>query len=172
MQRATDAAYFWSLVKRNGPDECWEWQGGKDKDGYGKVSVKDVQTRAHRFAYQLEKGPILKGLCVCHSCDNPPCCNPNHLWLGTNTQNSEDSKSKGRKKLFALRGSRHHNAFLTEEDVVRLRQLRSRGWRVTDLANIFCVSKQLVSDATLGRKWAHLEMLPFARKAIRNDARA
>jgi hypothetical protein len=165
-QRPTDAAYFWGKVKKI-EGACWEWQGWRDKDGYGRISVKDRPMRTHRFAYELSKGPIPEGMCVCHSCDNPPCCNPNHFWLGTSPQNTEDSKNKGRKKLLAVRGEDHHFAFLSNDDVLKLRLLRSRGWRVTDLAEIFCMSKQMVSDATLGKKWSHLQTFPFERRAIR-----
>jgi hypothetical protein len=165
-QKPTDATTFWSHVKIV-EGACWEWQAWRDKDGYGRISFNDRPTRAHRLAYMFGKGPVPAGMCVCHSCDNPPCCNPEHLWLGTSPQNTEDSKVKGRKKAFALRGELHPLAFLSDDDVVRLRQLRSRGWRVTDLADIFCVSKQMVSCATLGIKWAHLPTFPFERKAVR-----
>jgi len=76
--------------------------------------------------------------------------------LGTSAQNTEDSRAKGRKKFYAVKGEEHGGAIFTEEDVRRLKMLRERGWRVTDLANIFCASKQMVSDATLGRRWAHV----------------
>jgi hypothetical protein len=93
------------------------------------------------------------------------------LWLGTSLQNTIDSQRKGRKKLLAARGEVHGGAIFSSKDVLRLRMLRARGWRVTDLANIFCASKQMVSDATLGRRWAHIETIPFDRGAKRSDAR-
>jgi hypothetical protein len=171
MQKPTDPTTFWSKVARGEPNECWEWQGWKDKDGYGRISVKDRGMRTHRYAFLITKGPIGENLQVCHSCDNPACCNPKHLWLGTSAQNTEDSKNKGRKKLFAVKGENHGRAFLSDDDVIRLRMLRGQGWRVTDLANIFCCSKQIVSFATLGVKWKHLPMVPFKRRSVRCDAR-
>lgn len=72
--------------------KCWNWIGNKDKDGYGKYCSK----RIHRIVYTVYKGKIGKGLLVCHSCDNPSCINPNHLWLGDNNDNMKDMVKKGR----------------------------------------------------------------------------
>lgn len=81
---------------------CWEWRGAKDKDGYGKFTRKIPKTRksthhrAHRAAYTVFKGPIEEGMHVLHSCDNTSCCNPQHLFLGTNKDNMVDKIAKGR----------------------------------------------------------------------------
>jgi hypothetical protein len=74
------------------PDGCWEWKGPRDPDGYGRH--RGIQ--AHREAYKHFVGPIGAGMIVCHSCDNPPCCNPDHLWLGNAKSNGVDSALKGR----------------------------------------------------------------------------
>lgn len=81
------------------PEGCHEWRGARRAGGYGAVSVAVRQTDyAHRVAWQLAFGPIPDGMFVCHRCDNPPCCNPEHLFLGTNADNMRDMVAKGREQ--------------------------------------------------------------------------
>jgi hypothetical protein len=93
---------FWAKVDRSGgPDACWLWTAGtfRLRNGYGKFGADPAASRtvyAHRFAYELSHGPIPPGLLVCHHCDNPPCCNPAHLFLGTIADNMRDMSDKGR----------------------------------------------------------------------------
>lgn len=79
---------------------CWLWTRSRDKNGYGKFQYPSpsgqVHVRAHRWAYEHFVGPIPDGMQVCHTCDNPPCVNPAHLWLGTNQDNDQDKRNKGR----------------------------------------------------------------------------
>jgi hypothetical protein len=77
-------------------DDCIEWKGARTRDGYGEKWWKGGKKRTHRIAYEWAYGPIPEGLCVLHKCDNPPCCNPSHLFLGTNHDNQQDSLRKGR----------------------------------------------------------------------------
>jgi hypothetical protein len=79
--------------------ECWEWKLSRHDKGYGIICVNSNGSckRVHRVSYESYIGPIPKGMMVCHTCDNPPCCNPAHLWLGTNQDNVSDMISKGRK---------------------------------------------------------------------------
>ena len=80
--------------------DCWIWQGGKNNIGYGMIRDDDKMRTTHRVSYEEHICKIPTGLCVCHTCDNPLCCNPKHLWLGTMKQNMNDMHSKGRGKVF------------------------------------------------------------------------
>jgi len=90
---------FWEKVDIGEENECWEWMASKNRAGYGKFRLNDRTWRAHRVAWMLTHGPIPEGLCVCHSCDHPRCCNPAHLWLGSVAENNADKNRKGRTAL-------------------------------------------------------------------------
>ena len=107
---------FWTKVDRSGgPDACWEWMGARAPWGYGNAWISGVSRSAHRAAWEAVHGPISDGLWVLHRCDNPPCCNPAHLFLGTQADNMRDAARKGRVGV--------HNKKITEDDV---RVIRSR----------------------------------------------
>lgn len=90
------ATRFWAKVDRRGPDECWPWLAVTNHGGYGMVSVDNVMRRAHRVAWELVNGPIPEGIKVLHRCDVRACCNPGHLFLGTQRANIDDMVAKGR----------------------------------------------------------------------------
>lgn len=85
---------FWSRVDKSG--QCWIWTRGKSRNGYGRFRLKGKIIYAHRFAFEITYGTVLPGLHICHKCDNPPCCNPKHLWAGTPADNMHDRDRKGR----------------------------------------------------------------------------
>lgn len=135
---------------------CWEFTGPKRKGGYGALSSGGTEGRqllAHRAAWTLTNGPIPDGLFVLHHCDNPPCCNPDHLFLGTLKDNTADARAKGR--LYS--GPRHHwhckpnpNA-MPEAVRVRARELRAQGLSARQIAaEIGGFSRQLFSSVVRG----------------------
>lgn len=85
---------FWARVDKSG--DCWIWTASRYRRGYGQAYFEGRYYTAHRLAYTLTFGPVPMGICVCHHCDNPPCCNPAHLFLGTDADNMRDRDAKGR----------------------------------------------------------------------------
>jgi hypothetical protein len=90
-----DIDRFWSLIDIKNNNDCWEWKNSLSQDGYGKFKCNKKTLRAHRVSYFLRYGDLPDNLFVCHKCDNPKCCNPEHLFLGTPKQNIQDASSKG-----------------------------------------------------------------------------
>lgn len=162
--RGTLEDRFWSRVTKAGPDDCWLWTGGqRHKAGYGGFWDGQRWTHSHRMAHRLVNGPIPTGLVVRHRCDNPPCCNPAHLLLGTKRENSADMKERGRAgrgpgPARQPRGERHGHAKLTESDV---RAMRSRyaagGVSMADIAREFGVAGATAREVIRGLIWAHVE---------------
>ena len=110
------AERFWSGVKIGKPDACWPWMRQRNPQGYGKLKVDGFHVRAHRIAYQLARRRRLSSkLHVLHSCDNPPCCNPAHLFRGTDLDNMRDCMAKRRRA--STRGENNGDAKLTERQV-------------------------------------------------------
>jgi hypothetical protein len=127
------------------PNGCWEWQGSRLPQGYGILGIKKRNHYAHRVSWEQHHGPIPPGMCVLHRCDNPPCLNPAHLFLGTQGDNMRDMAKKGRAK-----------AKLTEEQVRELRQ--RKGTRtIYEFAAEYGVSKSLIGYVLNGRVWAHVK---------------
>lgn len=151
-----DEARFWSKVTVGDRSECWEWRGARLASGYGEFSVNGKNHRAHRIAYQLSVGDISDGLHICHSCDNPGCVNPAHLWEGTPADNIADRDAKGRNR--APRGSERPNSILTE-DAVRDIRLRYATGRVTQkqLASEHGVDTTTVTRIISGQNWKHIK---------------
>jgi hypothetical protein len=141
------AERFWALVER-GPG-CWRWLGYSDPQGYGFIWLPSCRRRAHRAAWEFAQGPIPRGLCVCHRCDNPWCVNPEHLFLGTRAENNADMRSKGRQ----ARGRKVPLAKLDEWSVRLIRAMARLGWSNADLAREFKVSGTTVCHVLQGKVW-------------------
>ena len=150
-----NATQFWERAKRNPETDCWEWQGTRLPKGYGRLYYRGGGAYAHRVAYELSTGTYPGGMHVCHTCDNPSCINPSHLFLCTHTDNNRDRARKGRS--FSPSEARlSPNAKLTPEAVREIRALKGV---VPDreLAKCFGVSKQAISCIWTRRSWAWLE---------------
>lgn len=143
---------FWKFVNKGEENECWTWNGAKATHGYGAFSVGIKRTTAHRFSWQLHFGEIPKGMMVCHKCDNPPCVNPKHLFLGTDADNQRDKKLKGR----AARGERNNKAKLTESDVREIRTLIEQGLSYREIARMFNVRHAAILTIKSGKNWSWL----------------
>jgi len=105
LHSAEPAARFEAHVDKSG--DCWKWTGPLSDGGYGKFSCGQVKRRAHRVAYEMYVGPIPDGMHVLHRCDNPPCVNPTHLFLGTHLDNMRDMEAKGRARWIQDNLRRH-----------------------------------------------------------------
>ncbi|MCX4703916.1 HNH endonuclease [Streptomyces sp. NBC_01352] len=144
---------FWSKVDPTG--DCWLWTAHIKPQGYGQFTVRNEQFYgAHAVSYALVHGPIPPGKVVCHRCDNPPCVNPDHLFLGTQADNAADMIAKGRAPR--TRGIARANARLTDEAVQHIRSASRYHGLIRDLAAQFGVSTTTVRAVRNGRKWRHV----------------
>ena len=134
---------LWAAIDLRGPDECWEWKRYRDQYGYGILHGD----RAHRAVWRQTHGAIPHGMEVMHQCDNPSCCNPSHLLLGTHADNMRDMVTKGR----SAHGEHHPRAKLSDKDVQEIREQYSAGVSRSTLAKRFGVSDVHIWQITVGK---------------------
>ncbi len=144
---------FWENVNKNAENGCWEWTGYCNELGYGRIYIEGQNVYVHRYSYELQNGPVPEDLCVLHNCpggDNPRCCNPAHLWLGTKADNSLDMVRKGRQ----AKGSTKRDAKLDENKVVEIR-LRYQRENITfkALALEYGVDSETIASVIYRRTW-------------------
>lgn len=160
---------FWALVTKCAPDECWLWAGFILK-GYGRYTIRKKIYPAHRIAYFLHHGVDPGPLLVCHDCpggDNPRCCNPAHLFLGTEGDNTRDAAKKGMMPIGDRngsrlhpermpRGERHGNAKFTAQDIREIRLERLAGKTYREIAKPRGCSLDAIQAIVLRRNWSHI----------------
>jgi hypothetical protein len=134
---------------------CWEWQGCIQGDGYGSIRIDGTTQLAHRVSYRLFIGEIPDSLFVCHRCDNRKCVNPSHFFLGSNDQNIQDKVTKNRQ--WKPLGELDPKAILTKEDVIKIRSLLKEGIKPLNLAEQFRISRSAIYHIKNGHAWNHLK---------------
>lgn len=129
---------------------CWVWAACRQESGYGLFRLDGRMQGAHRASWVLTNGPIPDGMGVRHKCDNPPCVNPEHLWLGTDAEDTADKMSKGRQ----YKGEKHHSSKLTEAEA---REIISRGMSPAEAWNAYPHARRSAYDVAKGTTWKHLK---------------
>lgn len=152
LKRKTLEELFWPKVQKGDSEgDCWVWTGGVDGGGYGCLKAASVgkhTLKAHRVSWEMHNGPIPEGLCVLHRCDNPPCANPNHLFLGTYLDNARDMVTKGRQN--------HPTPKLDLDYIPIIRRWLAEGDRQKHIAQCFGVSHTAIRRIAIGVTFAHV----------------
>lgn len=133
--------------------DCWEWKGSPDPNGYGRLNIDGTPILAHRISWELHRHKITPDQHVLHRCDNPPCVNPDHLFLGDQVANNADMKAKGRFRPGVSHGIDHGRAKLTEAQVLEIRAALGDSQQI---AERFGISRRHVYDIQNMRVWRHI----------------
>lgn len=159
--KAKAKAGFFAKIKKGGVNDCWEWTASKASSiagqNYGNTWLNGKKWKAHRLAWVFAFGPIPKGKLVMHTCDNPPCCNPKHLAVGTTKENSDDCHRKGR--AHHEQGEDRYNAVLNDEKVAEIRlryKFRDPENGGVALAREYGVGQTMISAIIRRHRWKHV----------------
>lgn len=156
-EQPSAADRYFARIDRSDASGCWLWTGGRSSQGYGALKDdRNIQVGAHRFGWELYFGPIPDALMVCHSCDNPPCQNPAHWFLGTALDNMRDKITKGRARIVTpdRKGESNGRHQVTVEQVTEIRhRYASGGIRYIDLAQEYAISVSQVGAIVRGTSW-------------------
>lgn len=158
LQSFSDEDRFWNGVNKKSEDECWEWRQSTIGNPYGVIKYCKKDYSPSRVSWIIHFGAIPDGLYVCHKCDNPPCCNPKHLFLGTHQDNVDDREQKGRNKLPYSKGEDHGMHKLTEQEVIQIRKdyvFRKSSYR--KLSKVYKVSWEEIRKVIKRQTWSWLE---------------
>lgn len=136
---------------------CWNWTGAKTPAGYGKMTRDRKTVAAHRFMWATYRGPIQEGECVLHRCDNPSCCNPDHLFIGSQRDNVADMHEKGRAACRGPASERANFVKLTPEKVREIRGLAARGLYQREIAQMYGVTQPLVGYIVRRETWKNVD---------------
>lgn len=161
-RRANSPSEIWSKVDKRGPDECWPWKGWRNEQGYGRTEIKDVAYYAHRVIFDLVNPGVItlaapkmnESGFIRHSCDNPPCCNPVHLLVGTHQDNMDDKVARGRSPKYP--GATGPRCKLTEDDVRWIRFMKRFATKQA-LALLYDVSTATISGVLYGRTYQDID---------------
>ena len=145
----------WKYINKGREDSCWECNHCPDKDGYGRMCIDYKTIKCHRLVYELTFGPIPDGLFVLHKCNNPKCCNPNHLYIGTAKENNNQCLGEGR--FISSLGERNGQSKLTAQNIIDIKKLYSSGeYYQKDLGKIFGVKISQISRIINKKRWKHI----------------
>lgn len=145
-------------VRKNSATGCWVWTGQRNNRGYGMIYVKGSLKLAHRVGWELKNGPIPKGKLGLHTCDNPGCVNPDHIYVGTHKENTQDMIRRGRSNYRGPIGERASRSKLKSKQVQKIRRLWKNGnHSFASLATKFPVSYQSIACIIRRKTWRHLK---------------
>ncbi len=143
---------------------CWLWGGAVSGNGYGRFWYDSKNSMAYRVSYLINKGPIPKGLFVCHHCDQPSCVNPDHLFLGTHKDNMNDRDSKGRNGY--QKGEVNGNSKLKEAQII---EIRNSSLSHTELGIMYGVAPEHIAGIRKGKTWKHLKQPEMPTRSYRHE---